>query len=683
MAALIPGSGNAVCPRAKFRRPHWIWLLAPVVGLAAVGRGATQQENWVGGAGLWTDAGNWNPATVPNDNISIYQYYTVQINSTGNTPADVTLPGGGPLYAVINMSLGSASSLTLQSGAGLQVGTSATPTLLNAGTINLAGGSSLFLPASGIVSGGGTINLASGAYLKPANPNSFQIGNQTVVASSLDVTGWTNNGTIRNAPGQDLAISIIGNGGFTNNALIDQEAGGTLTVTGNMNIYNGATGGTIAVGPGSAAVINGQIGGNLRVVGNGIITGNISFLGRGTIENSSTGIINLSPKSEFFDYSGSIINPAGGQISIPAGRLNLQQGDSIINGGNLVLGALGISQNVTQNVYLRGGGRITIQGPESGIGSGSATAMFDNVDQTIDGATTINAPFVNGGTIISDINQGTMTIYQYPPVNSAHVFSVNNGTMGASNGGQMIVNGSVTGSGNWVANGGALNFKQPANISTIGPISATNDGRIEVGSPAVSGTVYSPVILTGSNLSLDASSSISNEGTIRLFGNLSYAMKDPSQWSWSPAAGPVPAVRLIMDGGITGQPTSAAGWATLELAEKDNGTNGRGFDTSFAIPTLEIGPDSHILLTDLLDNGNRGGPAGAPEALYVDQLSFDDPTGQVNLNGLHLYYRTLVGGSASQIIDSPMSVPEPAALGIVGLMGLATLLRRPRPGGAG
>jgi hypothetical protein len=228
----------------------------------------------------------------------------------------------------------------------------------------------------------------------------------------------------------------------------------------------------------------------------------------------------------------------------------------------------------------------------------------------------------------------------------------------------------MTGAGGWNANGGMITFQNNSQISTIGPISVTNGGRLEL---KTGSTKLTPAMLIGSNLTLDAGSSISNQGSIRLLGNFSYGMKDPSAWNW-PVISTQSTPRLIMDGGTAATAGSNTGWATLELGQKDNGPAGPGYDIGFSIPALEIGPGAHVLLTDLLDNGNRGGPAGTPESLYVDQLSFDDPSAQVDLHGLHLYYRQLTAGSASQIIDSA-SVPEPACLGLAGCV-IAMMYRR-------
>ena len=98
-----------------------------------------------------------------------------------------------------------------------------------------------------------------------------------------------------------------------------------------------------------------------------------------------------------------------------------------------------------------------------------------------------------------------------------------------------------------------------------------------------------------------------------------------------------------------------------------------GFVNNFNLMDLHIGKGAHVLLTDLIDNGDRGGAGGDAEALYVNRLIFDDTTSTLNLNGLHLYYHTLQGNSG-QIITTP--IPEPAGMWILSLASVLAIRRR-------
>lgn len=619
------------------------------------GAGAAPEDDWIAGSGLWTDASNWSAGIAPTGYNS-GGIFSVKIDQSGNVAPAVSLPMLTDVY-MQDLQIGATSSLSLQPQSALHI--NSVSGLNNAGSIALSPGAELVLSATSTISGGGTIDLSSGGFVKSSAPPAFTLGNQTLIAGTLDLSGWTNDGIIRNSPGKDMTL----NGAFKNNGLIDQEGGGTLTITSSAYNLESNTG-TIQVGPNSKAVLNIDIGGNLAVTGNGVLTGKAALVGGGSITNSSTGIIDLT--GGFLDYAGSIINPAGGQIVIP-GTLKVEDGNSVVNGGMLSIGGIWANQNATGSVFLRGGGTIVLSGSEPGFRSSPGVPIV-NVDQTILGSGALGSSFVNDGTV-----EATNKMV----VNGSQSTIVNNGIMGAGSGAQMLVQSPVVGSGGWNASGGTITFEWTANIATTGPISAVNGGRIEIGPSASRRGVLLPVTVAASNLMLDSTSSISNQGTLQLLGDFSYAMTDPTKWNWSLATSTSPAARLAMDGGINAQPHSAAGWARLELGEKDNGPNGPGYDTSFSIPSLEIGAGAHVLLVDLLDNGNRGGAAGAPEALYVDQLSFDDPTGQINLDGLHLYYEHLVSGNESQIIDEPVSVPEPGGM-VLAAVGISCLLRRRR-----
>lgn len=88
-------------------------------------------------------------------------------------------------------------------------------------------------------------------------------------------------------------------------------------------------------------------------------------------------------------------------------------------------------------------------------------------------------------------------------------------------------------------------------------------------------------------------------------------------------------VRLTFDGG-------AGIISDCEVAGEDRLCE--GMTSNFALGHLAVGGADvgHLRLVDLIDNGNRGGPGGNAEALYVGELILR--AGSVlDLNGLHLY----------------------------------------------
>ncbi|MCC7408210.1 MAG: hypothetical protein IT442_09070, partial [Phycisphaeraceae bacterium] len=128
-----------------------------------------------------------------------------------------------------------------------------------------------------------------------------------------------------------------------------------------------------------------------------------------------------------------------------------------------------------------------------------------------------------------------------------------------------------------------------------------------------------------------------------------------------------------------GDPTEAK---RLEVAGLDLGAALAGYDSNFALDTLQIGGDDSIGWAQLVDRNNNALADALPEALYVEHLVLG--AGSVlDLNGLNLYYRTFtdLGGTVNLNGGQLVLVPEPAA--IVGLVGLCLQLGRRRGPRAG
>ena len=245
------------------------------------------------------------------------------------------------------------------------------------------------------------------------------------------------------------------------------------------------------------------------------------------------------------------------------------------------------------------------------------------------------------------------------------------GSVTVSNG-TLVLAKNASGSGQWLADGGKLQVNTNKTVATTGAIDVKNGGALAINTNAR---------LTGSNLSMDPTATLTAAGnaTLALSGDLSFAMTDETSWSFDTTAS------LEMNGGNGAAVGDWGLWSSLETGGLDLGTDPAnhvgdplGFIDNFSLSELVIGPNSRIFLADLLDNGNRNGPFGSAEALYVDTLVFADAGALLNLNGLNIYYNTLVG-STGQIIDQSV-VPVPAAVWLFGsgLLGLIGVARRRR-----
>ena len=243
----------------------------------------------------------------------------------------------------------------------------------------------------------------------------------------------------------------------------------------------------------------------------------------------------------------------------------------------------------------------------------------------------------------------------------------NSGTVDVQNG-VLALQTDASGTGQWQADGGKLQLDPGADVTTTGPIAVVNGGELELNNGAS---------MTGSGLTLDPTATLDMIGnsTLSLSGDLSFAMTNEAQWFFDDAS------TLEMAGGVGAVVGNWAAWSSLEIGGFDIGTDPlnhvgdpSGFSNNFDLAELVIGADAHVFLSDIWDNGNRNGTFGVEEALYVDTLMFADASALLNLNGLHIYYKNLIGNT-DQIINQTV-VPVPAAVwlfgsGLIGLIGVA------------
>jgi hypothetical protein len=118
---------------------------------------------------------------------------------------------------------------------------------------------------------------------------------------------------------------------------------------------------------------------------------------------------------------------------------------------------------------------------------------------------------------------------------------------------------------------------------------------------------------------------------------------------------------------------SAHGFGRLEAASVDRGATESGFLDNFVLGTVVVGAvnPAGIRLMDYVDNGNRV----LPEAVYLHDLIIG-PDSTLDLAGLHLYYDGSVVNNGAIIGGSPVFVPEPGTLCLMGLGSVALLRRR-------
>jgi hypothetical protein len=138
--------------------------------------------------------------------------------------------------------------------------------------------------------------------------------------------------------------------------------------------------------------------------------------------------------------------------------------------------------------------------------------------------------------------------------------------------------------------------------------------------------------LAASDLDVCTNGALDIAGTMVLSGSVRFSSTVETDWHWDTSA------VLELTGGVGLPDDDPSGYAQLEVGGTDLGDdpdthvgNVAGFTDNFDLSTLSVGPGAHVRLTDVVNNGNRGGVGGPSEALYVDTLSFADGAGRLHL----------------------------------------------------
>lgn len=351
-----------------------------------------------------------------------------------------------------------------------------------------------------------------------------------------------------------------------------------------------ADGATVQLGGGATIA-----GGTLDTTGGGVIT---NYNGINTLQNVTN----------------------RGLFHVRWSTSTLVTGDSLTNAGTIVVNPTGVNAATElrfgSDVVLGGSGEVVLNQTTSRaqLNSDAGFTVTQQAGHTIRGKGQINASLINHGDVVADRNGAALDLLASD--------KTNHGTMAARSGGVLDVHVGIDGIGGWHADGGTVRFNPGVIASTTGPIRSFNNGLIEL----------TNADLSGADLLMNQTGRLSVGSSITILDDVLFAMTEENRWSWD--AGSV----LAMTGG-TAEGCNTASWAMLEAGGLDSGPS-VGYSNNFDLSIVEIGDDAAVVLVDAFDNGNRGGPDGNAEAVYMDALTLGT-NAVLNLNGLHLY----VGGA--------------------------------------
>ena len=453
---------------------------------------------------------SWNAAS-DNSGGSGIDHYLYQVNSgtqtsptgsytsTTGTTGTWTNPTGSQGWTLFVESVdvagnvSSASRLTFSAPAGIAgeaINLALSEPSLTAVTVLVAGLAAGWSLSEGTNNGNGTwtvqaSDLASLAVTTPVNFAGASVLNVTETWTNVD--GSTGHAYVADnveafAPGSPI-FALAGDDNLTGTGANDLFV--LAQPIGNDVIYNFNAGSDKIdlIGFNNVAKFS-----DIQLVndanGNAVIT-----LGSGeTITLHGTNAASLTAGNFLFDQTPVVENH--GNMTIGDGAV-LPLTGTIDNTGTIALNASGDQtelQIVGDGATLQGGGQLVLSDSSANVIVGAtSTTTLTNVDNTISGAGQIglgdgNLTLVNGahGTIDANAAGGTLI------VDTGHTVT-NAGLLEASNGGTLLIEDAVNGSGSGCAviNGGTLDFGASSNVNVTfnnGAGTATY-GELVLGNP--------------------------------------------------------------------------------------------------------------------------------------------------------------------------------------------------------
>lgn len=362
--------------------------LTPILAFA-------QNDDWLGGAGLWSDGTKWSLGAAPTSSNNVF----IDNGKSGASPVTINFNGA----QCANLTIDSDDSLTLVDGT---IFTLYGPTISNFGNIFLSSaGFGLDFNVGGAVTltGAGTLSMSNSsgnAIMGYAQPGpGASLTNQITIQGSGTIGSQSGNSFINqatiNANQTTPMLFNAGSGTVTNTGTLEATNGGTL------QLWNGAitnTGGIIHADPASiVSLYNITVsGGTLTTSGTGTIEA-VCCLGYSTLDGvtlNGTGSFQWVANNIGY-LQGTITNNTAMKLTAPSGT-------------NVVL-------DVNGAVTLKGTGTLTSTNPNNAIMGYAQSSGASLLNQsTIQGTVGISAA---GGNTIT--NQGSIYANQTSPLTIA------------------------------------------------------------------------------------------------------------------------------------------------------------------------------------------------------------------------------------------------------------------------
>jgi hypothetical protein len=452
-----------------------------------------QTSTWAGGPGVWSDKANWCPAAVPTNGSDI----VVGNCNTGSPSAvavDIT-PN------INNLTIGGGNSVTVSAGKRLTISGSS---VSNSGTLGLAGTGSTgaqmqFAGTTVTLSGGGKFLASDAPNLVLGNTATTLINQQTIQGSlALGFEGnfnFNNQGLVDAQGTNPLSIRTTF-GTMLNTGTLQASSGGTLQlILGTSGLKLNNSGGTIQALTGSTVQVKGLpiSGGTLTTVGSGLILG----LGGSIADLTNSGTFQI-----------------GGVAGI--GSANERLTGTITNTGTIRIGSASWGDDVTSvdgTATLTGGGTLNFVNSIESLGGGNSSPVLNNMNNTINGT-----GLLGGVQVLNLNNHGVIDANASTPL-TVQATIANPGTMQASNGGELRIQGNVDNTGGTIkALDASTVTLNSAGATKGGTFATSGSGVIQAApvNPTIDGVTNTGLFLIPNTGQAVLLNTITNSGTIFL-----------------------------------------------------------------------------------------------------------------------------------------------------------------------
>jgi hypothetical protein len=474
--------------------------LSPILALA-------QTDAWKGGTGNWNDSTKWS-AGVPTSTSNVF-IDNGNPSASAVTVSDVEQSG--------NLTIDSDDSVSVLSNALLTV---SGPTISNAGTLAIAatsGGANFDISGAVTLTGAGTLNMSNSAnniIFGYGQGTGATLTNESTIQGSGTIqpgcSNTFNNQHIVNANQSTPLILSICSGPSTNTGKLEATNGGTLTLEGNTEgagTFDNTGGGIIHAEPSSIVQLYGS-----------------AIVKNGTLTTSGSGAVQCAGNNGFCTLDGATNS---GTHQVVSGGEYLA--NTITNNGSFQVGTIstGVNLDISGNVILKGTGTLSMSNLSTNtlFGYGQGTGATLTNQSTIQGSGTIQPGCSNtfNNQHIVNANQST-PLY----ISICNGPSANTGTLEATNGGTLVLEGNSEGAGTFDNTGGTIHADASSTVvlydSAIvknGNLTSSNPGKTQCngsnGDCTLDGATLSGThqVITGAER---LTNTVANNGSFQMLG---------------------------------------------------------------------------------------------------------------------------------------------------------------------